>query len=156
MEEITRKDVWLGYDDRESCEDSITIEFPNVYLRKSSWCEYEENKHMDEYEVNMQTEAEHFKGLPSWMEIVNYLGLEPYIDEPDCLPNFTFSYEGDVVTLREFMKKYVFGGLIEKENVINPYLEDLDFSTATQEDIDRAMKWEEEYYNSKKKDSHLQ
>lgn len=156
MEEITRKDVWLGYDDRESCEDSITIEFPNVYLRKSSWCEYEENKHMDEYEVNMQTEDEHFKGLPSWMEIVNYPGLEPYIDEPDCLPNFTFSYEGDVVTLREFMKKYVFGGLIEKENVINPYLEDLDFSTATQEDIDRAMKWEEEYYNSKKKDSHLQ
>ena len=61
-----------------------------------------------------------------------------------------------MVTLREFMKKYVFGGLIEKENVINPYLEDLDFSTATQEDIDRFWKWEEEYYNSKKKDSHLQ
>ena len=156
MEEITRKDVWLGYDDRDSCEDSITIEFRNVHLRKSSWCEYEENKHMDEYEVNMQTVDEHFKGLPEWMEIVNYPGLEPYIDEPDCLPDFTFSYEGDVVTLREFMKKYVFGGLIEKENVINPYLEDLDFSTATQEDIDRFWKWEEEYYNSKKKDSHLQ
>ena len=156
MEEITRKDVWLGYDDRDSCEDSITIEFRNVHLRKSSWCEYEENKHMDEYEVNMQTVDEHFKGLPKWMEIVNYPGLEPYIDEPDCLPDFTFSYEGDVVTLREFMKKYVFGGLIEKENVINPYLEDLDFSTVTQEDIDRFWKWEEEYHNSKIKDSHLQ
>ena len=125
MEKITRKEVFFGYDDRESCEDSITIEFPNVYLRKSSWCEYEENKHMDEYEVNMQTEDEHFKGLPSWMEFVDYPGLEPYIDEPDCLPNFTFSYEGDVVTLREFMKKYVFGGLISEADQEDPsYWED--------------------------------
>ena len=30
MEEITRKEVWFGYDDLETTEDSITIEFPNV------------------------------------------------------------------------------------------------------------------------------
>ena len=59
------------------------------------------------------------------MEIVNYPGLEPYIDEPDCLPGFTFSYEGDVVTLREFMKKYVFGGLISEADQEDPsYWED--------------------------------
>lgn len=159
MEEITRNEVWFGYDDLETCEDSITINFPGVIVKTSSvWSSYMDNKHENEYEVNFQTEHRggRSKELPTWMEIVNYPGLEPYIDEPDCLPGFTFSYEGDVVTLREFMKKYVFGGLIEKENVINPYLEDLDFSTATQEDIDRFWKWEEEYHNSKIKDSHLQ
>ena len=152
MEEITRKEVWFGYDDLETTEDSITIDFPNV--SGMGWKSYD-HKHQQEYEVNYEMTTNH-PFPPSWLEIVDYSNLEPYIDEPDCLPDFTFSYEGDVVTLREFMKKYVFGGLIEKENVINPYLEDLDFSTATQEDIDRYWKWEEEYHNSKKKDSHLQ
>ncbi len=151
MEEITRKEVWFGYDDLETSEDSITINFPNG--SGMGWESYD-HKHQQEYNVNYEMATNH--PLPSWLEIVDYSNLEPYIDEPDCLPDFTFSYEGDVVTLREFMKKYVFGGLIEKENVINPYLEDLDFSTATQEDIDRYWKWEEEYHNSKIKDSHLQ
>ena len=114
MEEITRKDVYFGYDDLETSEDSITIEFPNVTYGSTCWTDYFENPHSNEYDVHLETKDEHFYDVPEWMEIVDYSNLEPYIDEPDCLPNFTFSYEGDVVTLREFMKKYVFGGLISE------------------------------------------
>ena len=125
MEEITRKEVYFGYDDLETIEDSITIEFPNVTYDSTCWTDYFENPHSNEYEVHLETKEEHFYDVPEWMEIVNYPGLEPYIDEPDCLPNFTFSYEGDVVTLREFMKKYVFGGLISEADQEDPsYWED--------------------------------
>ena len=84
-----------------------------------------ENPHSNEYDVHLETKNEHFYDVPEWMEIVDYSNLEPYIDEPDCLPDFTFSYEGDVVTLREFMKKYVFGGLISEADQEDPsYWED--------------------------------
>ena len=51
MEEITRKEVWFGYDDLETTEDSITIDFPNV--SGMGWKSYD-HKHQQEYEVNYE------------------------------------------------------------------------------------------------------
>ena len=52
MEEITRNEVWFGYDDLETSEDSITIDFPNV--SGMGWKSYD-HKHQQEYEVNYES-----------------------------------------------------------------------------------------------------
>lgn len=62
----------------------------------------------------------HSDDSPTWIQLLNMKEIKKHLDTPDALPNWTFKYidRGTVleesISLREWLKKYVFDDLIEE------------------------------------------
>lgn len=121
--ELKISNISEGYGDWLLNSDTIDLEF-NYNGDAVCFCEtpYEKD-YLLFYKTSGNQTDEEGETNPSMLWIENYQGLEAHIDKPDALPDVNFKLIDDKynkvleenISLRDFMKKYVFEGNILEE-----------------------------------------
>lgn len=111
-------DISEGYGDWLFDSDTIDLEFnydgDAVCFYKTPY----EKDYLLFYKTSGDQTDEECKTNPCMLWIENYQGLEAHIDKPDALPDVNFELIDDKynkvleenISLRDFMKKYVYNG----------------------------------------------